>query len=101
MSYTEIAEGIFVKVEKKTGKELHCHSKKVYKNFNEATIAAYNTSKKINESLSAYKCNWCSCYHIGHDYSDAEGKLLSCPNGCGKEVYKSRLYDHLDNCITV
>lgn len=99
-SYQEISPGIFIKV--KSPAEQHCEGKKVYKNEAEAQATADYRSEQIGEGLMPYRCRWCSCWHIGHDMTKkTENVLAICPNGCGQEIYKSKLNRHLDDCVGI
>lgn len=66
--YDEIAPGIFVKVEVNT-KYRVCERKHVYRNQTEAKESAEHSSVASGEAIVAYKCRFCSCWHIGHEFN--------------------------------
>lgn len=63
--YSKIADGIFVRVEPNTSYRV-CERKYVYRNKAEAQESAANSSAHTHEDIEAYKCGFCSCWHIGH-----------------------------------
>lgn len=43
-----------------------CGSKVKHATHEAAQIAAHKSAKKFKQRLSAYKCQYCGCYHVGH-----------------------------------
>jgi hypothetical protein len=68
----EIAPNIFVKVEVNTRYRV-CERKHTYKNGGEARESAERSSRYTHETIVAYKCGYCSCWHIGHVKPRSDG----------------------------
>lgn len=43
-----------------------CGNKVKHANLANAQIAAHNSARKFKQRLSAYKCQYCGSYHVGH-----------------------------------
>lgn len=96
--YTQFGDNIFVKINKKEKVKRGCTGKKVYENRDHAYFSALHRSAEIGEELEAYRCRWCSCWHIGHANPSSK---IPCPNKCGLYLYRSKIDKHTENCVVV
>ena len=72
-NYEEIAPGIFLKMPNLRARA--CDKKRVYNNQSHAESAAIDVGRRTGEELNAYKCKFCSCWHIGHKDSSVRSLL--------------------------